>query len=194
MRPVHRTALLALLIVAALPATARAGGWATVEAAAPPAGLNPGEPWRAELLVKQHGVTPLDGLSPTVRIENDAGASRTFRARPAGRAGGPGMYVATVTYPSAGTWRTRIFDGFTDALPHRLPPVTIGASGAETPAPAATPDGTGALAASRDGGGPPWPQIIAIAAIALMFVVGFAATFPARGARGRRRTAPRAVA
>jgi hypothetical protein len=191
MRPVHRTALLALVIVAVLPATARAGGWATVEAAAPPAGLSPGEPWRVELLVKQHGVTPLDGVSPTVRIENDSGASRTFRARPAGR---PGTYVATVTYPSAGTWRTRIFDGFTDALPHRLPPVTIGSPGPGTQAPAASADGTGALAASRDGGGPPWPQIVAIAAIALMFVAGFAATFPARGARGRRRTAPRAVA
>jgi hypothetical protein len=170
-----RIAFLALLVAAALPATAHAGGWATVETDGQPVGLGAGEPWHVELLIKQHGITPIDGVKPSIRIENDAGVSRTFPARPAGR---PGTYVADVTYPTAGTWRTQIFDGFTDALPHRLSPVAIG------PAGAATDDGL------------PWPQIVAIAVVALLFAGGIAATtFRLRDrARGRRRTASRAVA
>jgi hypothetical protein len=166
MTTMRRTALLAFLLAAALPATAHAGGWATVEVDEQPIGLDAGEPWRIELLVKQHGLTPMDGLQPSVLIANDAGASRIFPARPAGR---PGTYVAEVTYPSAGEWRTRIFDGFTDASPHRLSPVTIGAAGAA--------------------GGLPWPQIAAIAAVAL----GFAAALAACGLPPlprRRRAAP----
>jgi hypothetical protein len=178
MRPMSRIALLALLVAAAVPATAQAGGWATVEVDGGPAGLSAGDPWRVELTVLQHGITPLDGVTPSVRIQNDAGVTRTFPARPAGR---PGRYVAVVTYPEAGTWRTRIFDGFTDAYPHRLKPVAI------------APAGSGPAVAAGDG--PPWPQIVAIAIVALLFVGGFAAaTFRSRGTRDRRRPASRAVA
>jgi hypothetical protein len=126
MRPISRIAFLLLLVAAALPATAHAGGWATVEVDSQPVGLSAGDPWRVELLVKQHGRTPLDGVQPSVRIDNGAGVVRTFRARPTGR---PGTYVAVVTYPSAGTWQTRLFDGFTEATPHRLAPVRMPAAG-----------------------------------------------------------------
>jgi hypothetical protein len=152
-----RIALLVLLAFAATTGTAHAGGWATVELGEAPGAMVAGEPWRVELIVKQHGVTPLDGATPSLRIDNGAGVVQTFEARPTGR---PGSYVAEVTFPSAGTWRTRIYDGFTDAVPHRLSPLTV--------APAS--------AAASAGGDFPWHQTIAIAVIALLFLGGIVAT------------------
>jgi hypothetical protein len=152
----RRIVLLAAVAFAASSGTAHAGGWATVELGEAPGGLVAGEPWRVELIVKQHGITPLDGVTPSVEITDEAGAVRTFAARPTGR---PGSYVAEVTYPTAGTWKTRLYDGFTDAVPHRLSPLTV--------APA-----SGAAA-----GGFPWPQAIMGALVALLFLGGIAATF-----------------
>jgi hypothetical protein len=151
-----RIALLVLLAFAATAGTAHAGGWATVELGEAPGAMVAGEPWRVELIVKQHGITPLDGVTPSLRIDNGAGVVQTFRARPTGR---PGTYVAEVTYPSAGTWKTRIYDGFTDAIPHRLSPLEVTAG-----------------SASSGGGGFPWPQTIAIALVALLFLGGLIAT------------------
>jgi hypothetical protein len=189
-----RIAMLAILVAAAVPATAQAGGWATVELDGGPAGLSAGEPWRVELTVLQHGITPLDGVTPSIRIRNDAGVTRMFPARPAGR---PGRYVAVVRYPEAGIWRTRIFDGFTDAYPHKLKPVAIAPAGAgRTAAAESATDDTapaGSVAAPDDG--PPWPQMIAIGCVMLLFAGGFAAaTFRGRGTRDRRRPASRPVA
>jgi hypothetical protein len=151
-----RIAVLLLLAFAATAGTAHAGGWATVELGEAPGGLVAGEPWRVELLVKQHGRTPLRGVTPSVKIDNGEGVVRRFRARPTGRVG---TYVAEVTFPSAGTWRTRIYDGFTDAVPHRLSPLTV------SPA-----------AGSASAGGFPWAQAVMIAVVGLLFAAGIAAT------------------
>jgi hypothetical protein len=150
-----RIVLLAAIAFAAVTGTASAGGWATVELGDAPGGLVAGEPWQVELIVKQHGVTPLDGVEPSVEITDEAGAVRTFHARPAGRAG---TYVVDVTYPTAGTWKTRIYDGFTDAFPHRLSPLTV------------------APASGSAAGGFPWPQAVMIALVALLFLGGIIAT------------------
>ena len=191
MRSVRTLIPMLVLVALVVPAAAHAGGWATV-GVDQPVGLSAGEPWRAELMVKQHGVTPLDGLTPSVRIENDAGDIRTFTARPAGK---PGTYIVDVTYPSAGTWRTRIFDGFTDAVPHRLPPIEVAPAGEAVPVTA--PPAERVVAAAPSGDGFPWPQVIAISAVALLFVatwiVGAGGTFRRRD-RGGRGTAPAAVA
>jgi hypothetical protein len=151
-----RIALLVLLAFAATTGTAHAGGWATVELGEAPGAMVAGEPWRVELIVKQHGVTPMDDVTPSLRIDNGDGVVQTFRARHTGR---PGTYVAEVTFPSAGTWRTRIFDGFTDAVPHRLSPLTV------SPA-----------AGSASAGGFPWAQAVMIAVVGLLFAAGIAAT------------------
>ena len=165
MRTISRIALLAAVSFAALTGTAHAGGWATVELGETPSGLKADEPWRVVLIVKQHGITPLDGVTPSVRIDNGEGVVRTFDARPAGR---PGTYVAEVTFPAGGEWQTRLFDGFTDAVPHRLSPLTVAPAG-------------GAAAAD----GFPWPQTVAVAIVALLFLGGLIATLGRPSARRR---------
>ena len=177
MTHMRRTALLLVLFVLAPAGVARAGGWATVELGETPHGLAAGAPWHATLIVKQHGITPLDGLRPRIRIVNNAGDVRTFPAQPAGP---PGTYVADVRFPSAGVWRARIFDGFTDAVPHRTT-LTVG---------------TGPL----PDGGFPTAQVAMGTIVALLFLFGWLVagdTVPARErrvARGRGRPTPRAVA
>jgi hypothetical protein len=181
-----RIALLAAVAFAALTGTAHAGGWATVELGEAPGSLVAGKPWKLELIVKQHGITPLDGVTPSVRIENGAGVVRDFRASPTGQ---PGTYAVEVTFPSAGEWRTRLFDGFTDATPHRLAPLTVTAPGA-APQPALTPErrtsppAAPAPARPADAGFP-WPQAVAIGLVALLFFAGLIATLD----RPRRRWA-----
>ena len=107
-----------------LPAAALGGGFATVQLSSLPQGTDQGGTWTPTLTILQHGVTPLDGLQPAVRITDEAGAITTFAAKPAGE---PGTYVAEVTFPSAGTWRFEIWDGFSQT--HTYSPVTIGDGG-----------------------------------------------------------------
>lgn len=114
-----RLVLLALALLA-LPATALGGGFATVQLSSLPEGTPPGGTWSVELTVLQHGVTPLEGVSPLVRIQNLDGDSREFPATPTGE---PGVYAADVVFPTAGTWRYEIFDGFTQT--HTYAPVAI---------------------------------------------------------------------
>jgi hypothetical protein len=158
MRSMSRIALVAAFAFAALTGTAHAGGWATVELGEMPSGLVAGEPWRVELIVKQHGITPMADITPSVEITNDDGDVLTFSARPMGEVG---HYVAEVTFPAGGEWKTRLYDGFTDAVPHRLSPLTVAGAG-------------GAQAA---GDGFPWEQTVAIGFVALLFLGGLAATF-----------------
>jgi hypothetical protein len=129
-----RRLVLALVIgAAALPAAASAGGWATAGLAPPDEAVAAGDVWRAEVTIKQHGQTPLDGVQPAVIISNDSGKSLRFAATPAGK---PGVYVAEVTFPTGGTWNYAVYDGFSaygGAQTHTFAPVTIpgGAGGGE---------------------------------------------------------------
>ena len=122
---------LLLLCTAALvvAAPAAAGGWATAGLGPPPGGLGAGDTWNAELTILQHGRTPLVGVRPEVIISNAAGERRTFSAKPTGK---PGVYHARVTFPSEGTWRYAVDDGFTQyggAQTHTFAPVEIGPGG-----------------------------------------------------------------
>jgi hypothetical protein len=107
-----------------LPAAALGGGFATVQLSSLPAGTDAGGSWTPTMKILQHGVTPLDGLRPTVRITDENGEITTFAARPTGE---PGAYVAEVDFPTAGTWRYEIWDGFSQT--HTYSPVTIGGGG-----------------------------------------------------------------
>jgi hypothetical protein len=124
--------LLALVAAAVLAPAATAGGWATVGLSTlPPDELQAGGTWSVDLTVLQHGVTPLDGVVPTVTLRGEDGAlAGPFAAR---ATGDPGVYHAEVRFPSAGTWRYEIHDGFTRT--HTFKPVVIGSA----PAPSSFP-------------------------------------------------------
>ena len=113
-------AAFAIIGVLALPATAAAGGWATVRLSSTPDAVAAGATWSVDIEVLQHGRTPLDGIHPTVTITS-GGESRTFTTRPTGR---PGTHHARVTFPRAGTWSYVVDDGF--SARHGYPPVRIG--------------------------------------------------------------------
>ncbi len=129
---------LAVLLVAA--PSAHAGGFATVGLSSGPEGVDAGQPWNVDLTVLAHGRTPVDGITPIVRIRSGA-TERSFPAEPAGE---PGVYRAQVVFPSAGTWRYEVQDGYVDAV-HSFPPVEIAGDGGSTAASA--PDDGGGIAA-----------------------------------------------
>ena len=174
----RRITLLLVLAVLIPAEAAQAGGWATVELGEAPSGLETGKPWRVELIVKQHGITPMADVTPSITVISSKGAEHLFPAHPTGTIG---HYVAEVDFPSAGTWSARISDGFTDATPHRISTLNVGGN---TAAPA----------------GFPWPQTVMIAFLVLLFAGGWIATSGSlrsrerRAARRRRRAAPRPVA
>jgi YtkA-like protein len=135
--------LLAAGSALALAGTALAGGWATVQLSSTPHGLTAGQAWVVDITVLQHGKTPLAGVKPTVTIYK-AAAVRTTSATSGLAKGGPkermtfaakptartGVYRARVVFPSAGTWRYQVYDGFTQyggAQTHRYAPVKIAA-------------------------------------------------------------------
>jgi hypothetical protein len=124
-----RKLLFALTLAAlALPASALAGGWATAGLGPPDDGIGPGDTWNAKVTILQHGMTPLSGLHPTITIRNGS-TSKTFQTTATGE---PGVYLAKVVFPSAGTWSYSVYDGFTQyggAKTHGFPNVSIGAGG-----------------------------------------------------------------
>lgn len=65
-----------------------------------PDGIRAGESWVVRLTILQPGRTPLEGVEPEVTISKP-GTTRTFAA-PTGH---PGVYRASVVFPSAGSWR-----------------------------------------------------------------------------------------
>ena len=112
--------------VLALPASATAGGWATVQLSSTPEGLAPGETWAVDLEVLQHGRTPLSGIEPSVTIDGPTGSKRF----PAEATDAAGVYHAEVVFPQAGRWTYEVADGFSQT--HSYPPVRIGAPAAPT--------------------------------------------------------------
>ena len=193
-----RTRLIVITVLAALaaPGAAYAGCAATVGLSPPPAGLQPGETWRADMLVKQHGVRPLPGAEPTLTIVNEAtGERKTFSA---GRTDTVGVYRANVVFPSAGPWRYEAYDGFvakdgswTCAQTHTFTAVTIGG-----PGPAATPPPPAQPASAPAGGAPPVPVadagegmsgVLATALALALVALGVGAAYLLSGRRAGRR-------
>ncbi len=127
----------ALALVGA--STALAGGWATVKLSSSPKDVSAGEPWVVNIRVLQHGLAsqPLCCLKPTITIRKIAAArsasssskvSKTFRAKWMSNLG---VYRARVVFPSAGTWRYEVWDGFVQyggARTHTFAPVKIARS------------------------------------------------------------------
>ena len=109
----------------------------------------PGKPWKVDITVLQHGLTPLEGITPRVRISS-GDPIREFAAKPTGK---PGVYRAEVVFPKAGHWDYVVLDGFNDQVPHTFPAVRdrrrlCVPGGAAPPPPAPRPP----TAASRPAG------------------------------------------
>ena len=117
-----RRVLLAVGLLLVLAPAAQAGGWATVTLSSTPAGVQPGKTWGVDVTVLQHGRTPLVDVHPTVTIRG-GDATKTFATKPTGK---PGVYAASVTFPSAGKWTYEVNDGFITQQPHTFPAVQIG--------------------------------------------------------------------
>jgi len=147
---------LPLLALLALAPAAHAGGWATVGLSSTPSGIQPGQPWVVQLTILQHGVTPLEGVKPAVIIRQ-GNETHTFAAKATSK---PGVYRASVVFPTAGKWDYQVDDGFISEYPHTFPPVEIGRALAQAPAPAEEPPSGGG------GDSMGWP---AIPGIALLF-------------------------
>jgi hypothetical protein len=110
--------------LAAVPA-ASAGGWATVGFQPLPDGTSAGQTWSPTIFVKQHGVTPLAGLQPTVEISDGSGAVETFATSETSEAG---VYEADVVFPAQGDWTVTVHSGFGDSQT-TYGPVAVGAPG-----------------------------------------------------------------
>jgi YtkA-like len=115
----------ALVAAIAVAPAASAGGWATVGFAPLPDGTSAGGTWNSTIFVKQHGITPLPGLQPTVEISDGSGAVESFAASETSEAG---VYEASVVFPSQGEWTVTIHSGFGDSYT-TYGPVAIGAPG-----------------------------------------------------------------
>jgi hypothetical protein len=138
-----RPLLLALLAVLVLPAAALGGGYATAGLSSTPAGVAPGEPWAVDITILQHGRTPMTDVEPAVVVTGPDGTEQRFAGE---KTAEPGVYRAVVTFPEAGRFSYTVDDGFTNAIPHEFPPVTI----------------SGAAAAGGAGDGLPWWPLLAL--------------------------------
>lgn len=113
--------LLTLVAAAAIAPAASAGGFATVGLSTLPGDdVVAGGTWSTELTVKAHGLTPMDGLSPVVRIRNGDDV-REFAATPTGKTG---VYHAEIVFPASGTWAYEIDDGYSQT--HTFKPIEVG--------------------------------------------------------------------
>ena len=146
---------LALAAAVAVPATVHAGGWATVTLAPPPAGLEADETWTAQLTVLAHGVTPTDAAAPSITIRGASG-TQTFEAKPTGK---PGVYVANVVFPSAGSWDYEVSDGYGQSQTHTYAPVEI----------------VPVTGGGSDDGVPVWPFAIGVAVLVAACAAALAA-------------------
>jgi hypothetical protein len=126
-----RKLLITLTLVSlVLPASALAGGWATAGLSAPPDNIAAGDQWNAQITVLQHGETPLEGVSPTLTIKH-GDTVKTFTATATDK---PGVYAASVVFPSTGRWSYEVYDGFTQyggAQTHTFGSVSVGVGGSD---------------------------------------------------------------
>ena len=114
LRTVWAVAALVGLLAFALPAFA--GGWAVVTLDHLPDQVIAGQPVNVGFVVRQHGITPLGGLKPVIRLQK-AGEANS-KAVPVASDGNTGHYSATLTFPSAGVWQWTVETGF---WPERQP-------------------------------------------------------------------------
>lgn len=99
---------LTLAITAAATLRLGAGGWAVVTVDTLPESFVAAAPVRLLFTVRQHGLTLVDGLQPTVTAVADKDKV-TAKVQPGGQSG---RYVATLTFPRPADWVITVDSGF----------------------------------------------------------------------------------
>lgn len=108
--------LFAALVVLIWNTLAWAGGWAVVTLDQLPSQVIAGQPISVGFMVRQHGRTPINGLSPKI-MATRADTNDSFDAV-AVQQGTVGHYVAMLTFPNAGAWNWTINAfGFEQPMP-----------------------------------------------------------------------------
>ena len=123
-RRIFALALPALLLFPA--ARTVMGGWAVVTLDTLPEYFLAGQPTTLSFMIRQHGVTPLKGVNPT--LEARAGSRITHGAVVAGKQAG--QYLASFTLPEPGEWTLTINSGWGNSKLTLLPIPTIRAGAA----------------------------------------------------------------
>jgi hypothetical protein len=112
-------AVIGFVVVAGTVAFTSFGGWAVVSVAKVPDAWVAGKPLQLTWRVRQHGVTVLANLQPT--LEARAGSRRvtgtTWEINGDGQAG----YRGSITFPEPGEWRVTINSGFGNSRGELLP-------------------------------------------------------------------------
>lgn len=96
------------------------GGWAVITLESLPGELRAGEPFTIEFSVRQHGVTPMADLEPTIRVHDpETGQITTLNAEPGTEIGD---YTVALTLPTEGLWNWSI-EAFT--MDQAMPPLDV---------------------------------------------------------------------
>lgn len=96
---------LALLLSLAFVIPVLAGGWAVITLDELPTDVMAGEPLTIGFTVRQHGITPMNGLDPTVTAMLPKNDRLVVNAAPDDK---PGHYTATLIFPKEGNWEWSI--------------------------------------------------------------------------------------
>jgi hypothetical protein len=126
-----RGSVLALIALLTLVLPVAAGGWASAAIDSGPIDPTAGTPVEIGFVLKQHGVTPISWEMVTFNGQNiETGEQVSVEAQPKGPVG---HYVATVTFPSAGSWRWSLLlrDLLLDET--TFPTITVRPAGAPAP-------------------------------------------------------------
>lgn len=110
---------LSVLAVASLVAFASTGGWAVVSVSKIPDAWVVGKPLQLSWQVRQHGMTKLTGLSPT--LEARAGSRRVTGTTWAFSEDGERGYRGRIAFPEPGEWQVTIHSGFGDSRAVLIP-------------------------------------------------------------------------
>ena len=102
--------ILAALLAASIVGFKSMGGWAVVTVSKIPDAWIAGKPLQLTWQVRQHGMTPLSGLSPTLEARSGSRVitGRTWAFSEDGQKG----YRGTIVFPQTGEWQVTINSGF----------------------------------------------------------------------------------
>lgn len=122
MSPKVRIALaIAVLLSLVLALPVLAGGWAVITLDELPTNVVAGKPLTVGFTVRQHGITPMDGIEPMVTARLGLSEKFVVQAEPEGERG---HYAATLTFPEKGNWEWSI-QAF--SMDQRMPGLTVSA-------------------------------------------------------------------